>query len=217
MRSPLLVVSLVFSVGILGVGSAAPLPPAVHAPPRTTAAVNLAPIDLTTIPDACVAIAKHAAAPSLPVALAARISLASCLPAARLAGETLLDTQDSILVVEAANAPSFALLEDVIAAGDPVQRLLAEHTRGELYMAMIVRMKQTVPPPGDEASTALHVSRTAVLDTMVSPWQERATAAYERVVELAKANPQLARNPVVERAVRSAKQRLGLVTDVAVR
>jgi hypothetical protein len=203
MRTCLLLVSLV------SVASAAP--------PRTTPATNLAPIDLTTIPEPCLAIAKHAGAPNLPVALSARVSLASCLPAARLAGEQLVDSQDSLQVVEAANQPSLALLEEVTAAGDPTQQLLAEHTRGELYTAMAVRMMQTVPPPGDEASSALHASRSALLETMVTPWRDRATAAYQRVVELGKVRPELSRNPVVQRAIRAAKQRLGLVTDVAMR
>lgn len=216
MRSLIIVVSVASLGAGVAVAEPGPAPAHVHGPSRTTPAVNLAPIDLTTIPERCLAIAKQAGARSLPLALAARISLASCLPAAKLAGQTLVDSQDSIDVVEAANQPSFALLEEVTAAGDPTQRLIAEHTRGELYTAMAVRMLQTVPlPDGDESSVALHASRTELLETLVAPWRERATQSYQRVVELAKASPQLARNPVVQSAVRAAKQRLGLVTDVA--
>ncbi len=185
---------------------AAPTP--TWAPRSATPAVNLPPIDIAALPESCRTIAKQASAVSLQTALSARVSLASCLADINLAPLALLDCQDSVLAVEAATAPSFELLDGVIAAGDLTAKLIAEHAKGELYTSMAIRMKSTIPAASDAASIALHDSRVSILDTLLAPWRDSANAAFEHVVAIAKANPELVKNPVVKTAVAASQQRI---------
>ncbi|MGN6103774.1 MAG: hypothetical protein ACTHU0_01595, partial [Kofleriaceae bacterium] len=190
-------------------------PPAARPPvvrPSPIPASELAPIDLASIPEPCATLARQATAANLTLALAARISLASCLPTARLASASLVDCEASVLEVEEAAAQSFALLDEVTTLGDPLMKIIAEHARGELLVGLSVRMQSTVPPPGRDASSiAMHHSRKAVLELLLVPWRDRARLAFEHVLELAREQPRLARNPVVRTAVRSSEQRLAAI------
>jgi hypothetical protein len=144
------------------------------------------------------------------------VSLASCIADAKLGQLGLVDCQESVIAVDEAMAGSHELLDDVIAAGDPVLQLIALHAKGELYTSMVTRMRQTVPPPGaTEASIQLHANRMRVLEGMLAAWRDNATAAYQRVVAIAKASPQLAANPVVTAALRTSRDRLA--TSIATR
>jgi hypothetical protein len=105
--------------------------------------------------------------------------------------------------------PSVALLDEVIAAGDPAMQLLAEHAKGELFTSLRVRMLATIPT-GDAtlAGQQLRDSRQAMLEAQLAPWAEVANTAFTHVVELGRANPKLLANPVVRTAVDSGKQRI---------
>jgi len=185
--------------------------PAAPAPtePSNSPAVNLAPILLAEIPEPCHPIAKQAGAASLHQALSARISLAGCVADHKLAPLVLCDCASSVLDVDVATRQSVELLDDVIAAGDPTIKIMAEHARAELYSSMAVRMMSTIPAPAATTdSLALRDSRKAILEIQLRPWREQANASDRRVVELATASPQLAKNPVVKTAVASSKRRL---------
>jgi hypothetical protein len=174
-------------------------------------AVNLAPIVLADLPEPCRPIAKQAAAPLLASALAARIRVAGCIADQATAKLDLCDCGASILELATAIEPAVALLDEVIAAGDPTARILAAHAKGELYTSLRVRMLATIPT-GDATTegAALRDSRKAMLEPQLAPWADEANTAFARVVELAKANPKLLANPVVRTAVDTSKQRLAL-------
>ena len=221
MRSSITLLSLLVATGA-AIADATPaqrMParPASNAPaPAKTPASNLAPIDLTTIPEQCRTIAKQAGAATLSVALSARISLANCLADVKAAPLKLCDCEDSMLALDDAMKHSFELLDEVAVAGDEVTKIIAVRAKAELYQTMTTRMLATLPPPGgDESSIALHNARKAILDGLLGRWRNAAASSYERIVAIVKANPKLEKNQVVASALRTAKDRLRLHVAVA--
>ena len=196
--------------------SAASAPPirsvsaaSVPAPAPAPSAI-LPTIELKDIPDRCKDLAKRASVPSLVQALSARISLASCLADEKLATLELLDCSESVLAVDAAVAPSLALLDQVIAAGDASMQVLAQHAKAELFTNMAIRMRSTVPAAAGSTAEAyaLRDSRIAIIDTLIDPWRDQARDAHQAVVDLAKAHHELQKNPIVQTMVRESKARL---------
>jgi hypothetical protein len=184
-------------------------PPSTVAPMKTPT-TNLAPIDLEETPEQCHAIAKQAGSRTLSVALSARISLASCLADVKVAELKLLDCEASMLEIEEALQGSFELVDEVIAATtEDSTKIVAEQARAELYTNATVRMLATIPPPGGtEASIALHTARKGILDGLLARWRDAAAVSYESIVERVKKNPKLEKNPVVAKALHTAKDRL---------
>jgi hypothetical protein len=177
-------------------GAQAPGRPGVaQTPAAQPPMVQLAPIDLTVIPEPCKAIAKQALAARLANALSARISLASCMAERAIAPLQLCDCADSVVAIDGAVKPALALLDDVIANGDPAMQVLAEHAVGRLYLGFATRMMATVPqvaPGAAEAEVALRDMRMQTLEAQLAPWREAALTSFEHVVELARSHPQLA-------------------------
>jgi hypothetical protein len=197
---------------------AAPTRAASAPPPAAPPAPVLAAIDPQTVPDACKPLMKSARSPNLPVAVPARISLASCMADRAVSSLSLCDCADSIQALDAAVAPAIAILDDAIAAGDPAAQVIGEHTEGQLYAGLSIRLHATVPrvnPGASPEEVALHDVRTETLEAQLAPWREAANTAFQAVIEVAKAHPDVARNPVVATAVRDSEQRLA--ADVASR
>ena len=59
-----------------------------------------------------------------------------------------------------------------------------------------------------EEAVALRDTRLAILQPLVQPWVTRAQAAFTEIDKLARANPQLAKNPAVLAAVRASRAKL---------
>lgn len=198
-------------------GAQAPARSGVTQAPRAQL-VQLAPIDLTVIPEPCKPLAKQALAAQLASALSARISLASCMAEHAIAPLALCDCADSVVAIDAAVKPALALLDDVIGNGDPATQVLAEHAEGRLYVGFTARLMATLPaiaPGAAESEVALRDIRKQTLEAQLAPWREAAMAAFEHVVELARAHPELTRAPAVATAVRDSQQRLA--AEVAAR
>jgi len=196
----------------------APGAPAVAATPPAPPPVRLAPIDLATVPEACQSLAKQAVAPTLQVALSARVSLASCLAEHAVSPLELCDCGDSVAAIDKAVAPAIALLDDVVDNADPATQMIAEHTEGELYAGFSLRLLATLPklaPEATEAEQSLRDLRKQTLEAQLTPWREAAMTAFQHVVELSKDHPAAAALPVVAAAVRDSEQRLA--ADVAAR
>jgi len=210
-----------------GARATPPTPPAGAPQPRSPAAavpaapapiIQLAPIDPATVPAACQPLAKQAQPPTLAVTLPARISLASCMAEHAVAPIALCDCGESIVAIDEALVPAIVLLDDVIAKGDPAIQMIADHTEGELYAALSVKLLATLPrlaPDAADAETNLRDLRKQTLEAQLAPWRESAMTSFQHVVELAKAHPEIARPPVVAAAVRDSEQRLA--ADVAAR
>lgn len=175
-----------------------------------SAVPSVTPIDPSAVPEACRALAQRAVAPG-PAALSARISLAVCMADRAVAPLALCDCGESILAVDTAAEPALALLDEVIDVGDPASQVIAEHAEGELHAGFAVRLLATLPalrPDASPAEVALREMRRQTLDAQLAPWRDAATRSFQRVVELARAHPELADHTAVKTAVRDSQERL---------
>lgn len=193
---------------------AAPAPaaqPRSLGPPGQPATVQLSAIDLATVPAPCQPLARRALAASSTVALSARISLASCMADRAIAPLSLCDCGESIQAIDAATAPALAVLDDVIDAADPAVKVIAEHTEGQLYAGFVVRLLATLPrvgPGASDAEVALRDMRKQTLEAQLAPWREAALAAFQHVIEISRAHPEISGNPAVASAVRDSERQI---------
>jgi hypothetical protein len=126
--------------------------------------------------------------------VAARVSLAHCLLAERLRGIELQGDDASMKKLADAVAPTLAILDQVMQVSDPAQQIIAAQAKGDVYDAMVVRMRNT--------------GRNG-LEAQLAPWSRAANAAYADATRIAKQHPELANaNPVVASAVREAEAHL---------
>lgn len=170
------------------------VPALAAAQPAAPAPVRLDPAKL---PQSCQQFA--APAPTARLQLAARISLANCLASERLDALQLgNDPERSRRQLTEAIAPSVALLDQVIAQGDPSARIMAQHAKGDLYIGLVVRLRNTVPPVPAGSSNQQHL---AYLQREIEPrtydWLARADRAFGDVRDVANANPAIVDDPVV--------------------
>lgn len=185
---------------------AAPAPAPVAPPP-----VTLVSIDTNKVPEACKPIVKNTHGPALATALSARLSLVSCMAEQALVPLALCDCGESIEQVNAAVAPALVILDDVIANGDVATRAIAQHTKGDLHTGFATRLTATLPRPAagaPESEVALRDLRAQNLEAQLTPWRDTARDSYQAIVDLAKAHPELTRNPVATAALRDSQQRL---------
>lgn len=189
-------------------------PPKGPTAPATRAPVvqqpTLPPVVLEELPEACRDLGKLANAPAHAQALSARISLSSCIVDHEMRDIQLCDCEQSIKDIEAASEQSLALLDEVFMHGDPTMKILARQALGDLLTGFATRMLATVPAPvdGSEAAIALRETRLQMLQPLVQPWIVRAQGAYAELDRIARANPQLAKNPAVVAAVRASREKL---------
>jgi hypothetical protein len=179
-----------------------PAPPASDKP---SAALPVVPaIDVASAPPACRSAGKLASPTG-------KISLALCVANAKLGPLQLVDAEASIQDVDAATAPSLAMLDEVAASNDPHWQVIALHAEGDLLATMAARMLSTVPalPAGE-----LHDSRMQLLQPRVQPWLDRAQQAFAEVDRLAKDHPELQRQSALSDAIIDSRRRMtnGLAT-----
>ena len=179
----------------------------------------LTKLDPESIPEQCKSLAKEADATSINRALSARISLSSCLVDHKLKPLVLCDCEQSVQDINAATSLPLTLLDEVYTAGDPSMKILARQAKGDMMLGIVQRMQNTVPPPVNATPEAqqLRVTRVDMLTPMLVPWQDAARAAFKEVEIIAKANPQLAKNPAVLAAVRAARSKLEPAAQTATR
>lgn len=184
------------------------------APPGPSPAVPARPTPSTIvvddIPEACRSLGKVANSTSLAQALSARISLASCLVDEKIRGLPLCDCEQSINDLNAAAAPSIALLDEAFSLGDPATKILARQALGDMLQSFATRVVSTVPAPADgsESASALRETRLQLIMPLVTPWFVRAQSAYMELDRIAREHPALAKNPAVLTAVRASRQKL---------
>lgn len=182
------------------------------AAPTPTVPARPAPTKVVVedLPQACRDLGTLANSASLAQALSARISLASCLIDARVRELALCDCEQSVNDLEAAAAPSIALLDEAFALGDPATKILARQALGDMLQSFATRLVATIPVPvdGSESAHALRETRLHLLMPLVSPWFVRSQAAYMELDRIARENPRLAKNPAVLTAVRASREKL---------
>lgn len=193
--------------------------PAPRAPyPIVQVGPKLMAIDPATVPQACGTLVRAARSPSAPAALAARVSLASCMAERAVAPLELCDCGQSVVDIDQAVAPAIAVLDDAIAVGDPALQAIAQHAKGELYAGFAMRLIATLPaqsPSATPEALSLYDARKQALEAQLAPWRDTARAAFTQVVELARLHPEIARNPTAATAIRDSQQRVA--ADVAMR
>lgn len=137
--------------------------------------------------------------------LEATISMASCLAESAMASVDIQPTRESVLALDRAVQPAMQLLDVVIAHGDLEHRLIAEHTKGDLYDALAVRVRSAVEPMRGlrtEHAFAMYHDRVNHADALVHPWLQLAANSFLDVSRLAREDPQLlVRNPMLANMV----------------
>jgi hypothetical protein len=130
------------------------------------------------IPDQCKGVAT--APPSAEIAmpgLVAKVSLAYCGARLRFSALKIAPDDASIAALNEAAKPSFALLDEVIQANDPVASDMARRLRASLLIAMAVRIRDAVPPitpttVGPQLAELLKMHDD--LEPKIKPWLDTA-------------------------------------------
>ncbi len=132
-------------------------------------------------------------------AFAASMSAASCIAEHEMNALTITDDDASIAALDVAVQPAIAMYDAVIAQGGPSQKIIALHAKGDLYISLAVRMRDTVPPMDRE--------RHEILEDKLATWLTEADVAFERVVEIGHAHPiMVLTNPVISHDVGTARR-----------
>ena len=141
--------------------------------------------------------------PTPSLALEARVSFASCLASSRLDALALTpDVDASRAALEDAVAPAIASLDEVIAAGDPRARIIADHIKADLYVGMTVRLRNACVP--------LDVA----VDASADRWLALADQSFADVEQVATEHPELRTNPVVAYDIDHSAQELELTRSL---
>ena len=99
---------------------------------------------------------------ALPTTTQERLEVTMCAARDRMASLTHLQDSDvSLLAVEVATAPTFTILDDVIATSTPIWQVVALDLRGDLYVEMAAQLR--------------HAGASS---SRVSPWLASARRAY---------------------------------------
>ena len=99
---------------------------------------------------------------ALPTTTQERLQVTMCAARDRMASLTHLEDSDvSRLAVEVATAPTFTILDEVIASETPLWQVIALDLRGDLYVAMAAQLR--------------HAGASS---SRVSPWLASAERAY---------------------------------------
>ena len=179
--------------------------------PSASLAPRAAVIDVASAPPACRDAGSRISSRDHNTALASKVSFAICTASSAMASISLVDAEASVRDLDHATANAFALLDEVAASGDPRWQIVAQHAEGDLLAQMTRRMLDTVPPAGagaTQAAAELHDSRLQLLQPSLEPWRQRAQSAFAQVDQLARANPNLAKDQLVSNAVADSRRRM---------
>ncbi len=117
-------------------------------------------------------------------AFSAHVSVANCLAEDAMNAAAASPDDAAIARLDAAVAPSLAILDDVIRVGDAPWRLAAEKAKRDIYVSMIVRERITVP--------GIDVAGHAALEPKLARWQREETEADTAIAQLTSPAPQTA-------------------------
>jgi hypothetical protein len=161
------------------------------------------PLDLSSLPKDCEAVAEVPASATIAdPAFSARVSGATCEIDSALSPVPLNDSDASIRALDSATAPVLARLDDVAARGGAKWQIISAYWKADIVLGLQTRLRAAIPPIGAKA-TLEHASqierRHQALEHKMEPWDARATADFRRVTELARANPGVANaDPVMQ-------------------
>lgn len=185
----------------------------------SAAAGPLQAFDESVVPASC-RVLERAMAPTPQMQLSKRISVATCMASVRLGDlRTTQDPQATIDALTAAAMPSMAMLDEVIANGDPAAQVLAQHAKGDLYVGLAVRLRNTVPSVTDFSKPSLmaqHHKQLALVDPTAETWVRAGDRAFTEVTRLATSSG-LRGDPVIAEAIALSRSELAATrNDVVV-
>ena len=137
--------------------------------------------------------------------MGARISLASCIAEEALDKLQLDVSTTSVTAMGRAVDYPMQLLGSVVAVGSPVERVQALRAESDLYRGMISRIRRTTEyltwhTTGAQLARAKAQHRA--VEIAIAPWLQAATAADGMIAQIARAHPEVARDPVAHFAVK---------------
>jgi hypothetical protein len=176
----------------------------------STATAETTPeFNLAVLPDQCRGVAQiPRSAQIVDPILAARISAVNCAAQDIFGSVQVSDSEASVHALDAASAPLFAALDDVVAHGSPKWKIQALYAKGDLLFGLQTRLRNSIPAM--TADTSMDAARAIeqrhrALEALLEPWQTRARAAFAQLADIARANPPLASaNPVLQYMVQEA-------------
>lgn len=173
---------------------------------------SLTRLDDGAIPPQCRIFAR-APAPTPQLQLEARISIATCMVGVQLDGiqRTIKKPTAGLEALGDAASPAIYMLDDVIAQGDPTTTILAQHAKGDIYAALAVRLRTTVPPMTSAATETDRLQLDAMhaaIEPAVKPWLDAADRAFNDAIATAEQHPELHPNAVVAHAVELSTEAL---------
>ena len=121
----------------------------------------------------------------------ARLMMTMCAARERIAAlDHLQDSDVSRLALDLAAAPTFAILDDIARSSSPSWRIVAQQLRGDLYVAMAVRLRNASGESDARRSSG-----------RVAEWLDRARVAYANVRTIVAARPDALANPLARNAL----------------
>jgi hypothetical protein len=174
------------------------------------AANPLTRLDEGNVPAPCRTLAR-APAPSQLLELERRISVAGCMASVALDGvqRTIKVPSAGIEPLGTAVAPAIHVLDEVIAQGEPTATILALRAKGDLYLSLAVRLRNTVPADTDAtppAGLAQHRAIRASIEPAVRPWLDAGSRAYDAAVATAEHHPEVHENRVIAHALATCRE-----------
>lgn len=132
-----------------------------------------------------------------PTSTEQRLQVTMCSARDRMASLTHLEDSDvSQLAVEVAAAPTFKILDEVIASSTPAWQLVALDLRGDLYIEMAAQLRHANGSP-----------------SRVTPWLARARRAYSEARTVAATHPEVFSDAEASRALSMIGLGLGGATN----
>lgn len=148
----------------------------------------------------------HVPTPTQQLVLQQRISIASCMAGVALDNiqRTIVKPSAGIEPLGNAATPSINLLDEVIAVCDPETAILAQHAKGDIYVSLAVRLRNTVPPDTDVSTPTdliRHDALRASIEPAVKAWLDAGARAFGEAVAMAEHHPEMQPNRVVARVI----------------
>ncbi len=148
--------------------------------PALAVADGMTPVDASSIPQECASFAKEPEGAQIAgPTIEAHISVATCMAGVKLNALQVQPNEASAQAMAQAMKPSFDLLNMAIAQNDPAWTPIATRARTDLIVAMVVRMRNSIPPITMETvgqALADHDKAHAAMEATIKPWLDQLAA-----------------------------------------
>lgn len=166
-----------------------------------------AKLDASTLPTACRWMLPVPAGAPARIELAAITSAATCSARVRLNAVRVEPTQASAAELQAAAAPSVAMLDSVIASNDVEAKLIAEYEKANILDGLATRLAASIGPATNlvGADAVAFKRRADDAYALGEPFRQQAFVAFREVNRLAPSAGKATKNPVVAYAISASR------------